>query len=187
MHTAATLRCRRLWAGVPFLVLAPQRGDRCMGNGLGLGPVKIFLTPTSLPQTARDVSRRPSRRREHGRARSACSLFASAAHVCLEAYCIGLLLRSERKSVEPMAAVTAPERVSVQHQSMLHFISQGGWSHEKVLGKVRTMVVPEMERPITSASRHRTANAARQEAGNWQLLLLSAIALSVSFSPAQPV
>jgi SRSO17 transposase len=64
----------------------------------------------------------------------------------LEAYCIGLLLPSERKSVEPMAAVTAPERVSAQHQSLLHFISQGGWSDEKVLGKVREMVVPEMER-----------------------------------------
>jgi len=64
----------------------------------------------------------------------------------LEAYCIGLLLPSERKSVEPMAAVTAPERVSAQHQSMLHFISQGGWSDDKVLGKVRTMLVPEMER-----------------------------------------
>jgi SRSO17 transposase len=36
----------------------------------------------------------------------------------LEAYCIGLLLPSERKSVEPMAAVTAPERVSAQHQSL---------------------------------------------------------------------
>jgi SRSO17 transposase len=64
----------------------------------------------------------------------------------LEAYCIGLLLPGERKSVEPMAAITAPERVSAQHQSMLHFISQGGWSDEKVLGKVREMVVPEMER-----------------------------------------
>src|SRR4029077_7199803 len=53
----------------------------------------------------------------------------------LEAYCIGLLLPSERKSVEPMAAVTAPERVSAQHQSLLHFISQGGWSDGKVLGK----------------------------------------------------
>jgi SRSO17 transposase len=30
----------------------------------------------------------------------------------LEAYCIGLLLPGERKSVEPMAAITAPERVS---------------------------------------------------------------------------
>jgi SRSO17 transposase len=64
----------------------------------------------------------------------------------LEAYCIGLLLPCERKSVEPMAALTAPERVSAQHQSLLHFISQGGWSDEAVLGKVREMVVPEMER-----------------------------------------
>jgi hypothetical protein len=45
-----------------------------------------------------------------------------------------------------MAAVTAPTRVSAQHQSLLHFISQGGWSDEKILGKVREMVVPEMER-----------------------------------------
>ena len=64
----------------------------------------------------------------------------------LEAYCIGLLLPCERKSVEPMAAVTAPARVSAQHQSLLHFIGQGSWSDEKVLGKVREMVVPEMER-----------------------------------------
>lgn len=64
----------------------------------------------------------------------------------LEAYCIGLLLPGERKSVEPMAAITAPERVSAQHQSLLHFIAQGNWSDEKVLGKVREMVVPEMER-----------------------------------------
>src|SRR5262247_4556542 len=64
----------------------------------------------------------------------------------LEAYCIGLLMPGERKSVEPMAAITAPERVSAQHQSMLHFIAQGNWSDEKVLGKVREMVVPEMER-----------------------------------------
>src|SRR5262249_2506455 len=32
----------------------------------------------------------------------------------LAGYCIGLLLPSERKSVEPMAAVTAPERVSAR-------------------------------------------------------------------------
>src|SRR5215813_13303525 len=35
----------------------------------------------------------------------------------LEAYCIGLLMPGERKSVEPMAAITAPERVSAQQQS----------------------------------------------------------------------
>jgi SRSO17 transposase len=64
----------------------------------------------------------------------------------LEAYCIGLLLPCERKSVEPMAAITAPDRISAQHQSLLHFVSQGGWSDEKILGKVREIVVPEMER-----------------------------------------
>src|SRR5262249_33081859 len=64
----------------------------------------------------------------------------------LEAYCIGLLLAWERKSGEAMAAATAPARVSAQHQSLLHFVSQGGWCDEKILGKVREMVVPEMER-----------------------------------------
>src|SRR5215510_11501981 len=64
----------------------------------------------------------------------------------LEAYCTGLLLPCERKSVEPMAAITAPARVSAQHQSLLHFVSQGGWSDAKVLCKVREMVVPQMER-----------------------------------------
>jgi SRSO17 transposase len=29
---------------------------------------------------------------------------------------------------------------------MLHFISQGGWSEDNVLGKVCELVVPEMER-----------------------------------------
>lgn len=66
--------------------------------------------------------------------------------VPLEAYCVGLMLPCERKSVEPIAAITAPARVSAQHQSLLHFISQGGWCDEKVLSKVREMVVPEMER-----------------------------------------
>jgi hypothetical protein len=30
----------------------------------------------------------------------------------------------ERKSVEPMAAVTAPARVGGQHQSLLHFVGE---------------------------------------------------------------
>ena len=37
-------------------------------------------------------------------------------------YCLGLLVPGERKSVEPMAAVTAPARVAAQHQSLLHFV-----------------------------------------------------------------
>jgi SRSO17 transposase len=64
----------------------------------------------------------------------------------LRDYCVGLLLPCERKSVEPMAAVTAPGRVSAQHQSLLHFIGEGGWSDEKVLAKLRALVLPEMER-----------------------------------------
>jgi SRSO17 transposase len=64
----------------------------------------------------------------------------------LRDYCVGLLLPCERKSVEPMAAVTAPGRVSAQHQSLLHFIGEGGWSDEKVLARVRALVLPEMER-----------------------------------------
>jgi SRSO17 transposase len=60
----------------------------------------------------------------------------------LRDYCTGLILPGERKSVEPMAARTAPARVSAQHQSLLHFISTGDWSDEKVLAKVNELVLP---------------------------------------------
>ncbi len=43
----------------------------------------------------------------------------------LQDYCIGLMLPGERKSVEPMAAVTAPARMAAQHQSLLHFVATG--------------------------------------------------------------
>src|SRR6185437_8637264 len=64
----------------------------------------------------------------------------------LRDYCVGLMMPCERKSVEPMAAITAPERTAAQHQSLLHFVGEGNWSDEKVLAKVREMVLPEMER-----------------------------------------
>jgi len=64
----------------------------------------------------------------------------------LQAYCEGLLLPGERKSVEPMAAVTAPARVAAQHQSLLHFVGQGPWSDETVLAKVRDLVLPAVQR-----------------------------------------
>jgi SRSO17 transposase len=35
------------------------------------------------------------------------------------------MLRGERKSVEPIAAVTAPARVAAQHQSLRHFVGEG--------------------------------------------------------------
>ena len=34
----------------------------------------------------------------------------------LRDYCMGLMMPCERKSVEPMAAITAPERTGAQHQ-----------------------------------------------------------------------
>ena len=64
----------------------------------------------------------------------------------LRDYCVGLMLPCERKSVEPMAAVTAPARVAAQHQSLLHFVGNAPWSDERVLAKVREMVLPEIER-----------------------------------------
>ena len=62
----------------------------------------------------------------------------------LRDYCTGLMLPSARKSVEPMAAVTAPARTAAQHQSLLHFVGQAGWSDEKVLAKVCETVLPSM-------------------------------------------
>ena len=44
--------------------------------------------------------------------------------VPLRDYCAGLLVTEGRKSVEPMAAATAPSTVSVQHQKLLHFIAE---------------------------------------------------------------
>ena len=64
----------------------------------------------------------------------------------LRDYCLGLLMPGERKSVEPMAAVTAPARVPAQHQSLLHFVGNAPWSNERVLAKVRGLVLPSVER-----------------------------------------
>jgi SRSO17 transposase len=64
----------------------------------------------------------------------------------LHDYCVGLMLPGERKSVEPMAAKTAPARTSAQHQSLLHFVGAAAWSDERVLSKVCAMVLPEIER-----------------------------------------
>ena len=68
----------------------------------------------------------------------------------LRDYCTGLILPGERKSVEPMAAKTAPSRTAAQHQSLLHFVGVASWSDERVLAKVREMVLPAMarQRPI---------------------------------------
>src|ERR1700675_2048030 len=66
--------------------------------------------------------------------------------VPLHDYCLGLLMPGERKSVEPMAAVTTPARVAAQHQSLLHFVGNAPWSDERVLASVRELVLPTLER-----------------------------------------
>jgi SRSO17 transposase len=64
----------------------------------------------------------------------------------LRDYCTGLMLPGERKSVEPMAARTAPARTAAQHQSLLHFVGIATWSDDEVLSKVREMVLPAIEK-----------------------------------------
>ena len=66
--------------------------------------------------------------------------------VPLRDYCCGLLATEGRRSVEPMAAVTAPAHVSAQHQKLLHFVANATWSDEQMLAKVRELVVPSIVR-----------------------------------------
>src|ERR1700728_728525 len=64
-----------------------------------------------------------------------------------EDYCVGLLSAEGRKSVEPLAAVTAPERTAAQHQSLLHFVAQAPWSDQAMLRRMREPAL----RPTTVA------------------------------------
>src|SRR5215217_6253086 len=64
----------------------------------------------------------------------------------LRDYCRGLLLPGDRKSVEPIATVTVPARVSAQHQSLLHFIANAPWSDERVLSRIQELTLPIVER-----------------------------------------
>jgi SRSO17 transposase len=64
----------------------------------------------------------------------------------LRDYCTGLMLPGERKSVEPMAAKTAPARTAAQHQCLLHFVGVSPWSDREVLAKVRELVLPAMQK-----------------------------------------
>jgi SRSO17 transposase len=57
----------------------------------------------------------------------------------------GLLMPCERKSVEHMAAVTAPDRTAAVHQSLLHFVGRSPWSDEKTLTKASEMAPPPIE------------------------------------------
>ena len=65
----------------------------------------------------------------------------------LRDYCMGLVMPCERKSVEPMAAVTAPARTAAQHQSLLHFVGRGRWSDDEGVGaRCERWCLPRIER-----------------------------------------
>ncbi|MGH8337573.1 MAG: IS701 family transposase [Gammaproteobacteria bacterium] len=63
----------------------------------------------------------------------------------LKAYCTGLLLPGERKSVEPMAARLAPHSVRRTHQSLHHLVADAPWSDAAILEQVRGYVLPAMK------------------------------------------
>jgi SRSO17 transposase len=63
----------------------------------------------------------------------------------LRAYCTGLLLPLERKSVEPMAAAISPANVRSQHQSMHHFVAEAPWDDRAILETVRNYTLPVIE------------------------------------------
>jgi SRSO17 transposase len=66
-------------------------------------------------------------------------------YAAMISYCTGLLLPSERKSVEPIAALTARARTAAQHQSLLHFVGQGDWSDDAVMERIRAHTIPRIE------------------------------------------
>jgi SRSO17 transposase len=62
------------------------------------------------------------------------------------AYCTGLLLPGERKSIEPIAARIAPDRVQARHQSLHHVVAKAAWDDRAVLAAVRERALPAIER-----------------------------------------
>ena len=59
-------------------------------------------------------------------------------------YCRGLMLSGDRKSVEPMAALVAPQRAGAKHQSMHHFVAKAEWCNIAMLAAVRQAVLPAL-------------------------------------------
>jgi SRSO17 transposase len=93
-----------------------------------------------------------TRRLGTGEARFAAYLEAIAAVLgdvrraaSARAYCTGLLLPGERKSVEPMAARIEPARVQAKHQSMHHVVAKAEWDDAALLRAVRDRVLPAIE------------------------------------------
>ena len=62
----------------------------------------------------------------------------------LKAYCRGLLLPLERKSVEPIAARLAPHDVRQMHQSLHHLVAASPWEDDAVLTAARRHALTAM-------------------------------------------
>lgn len=60
--------------------------------------------------------------------------------VPFRAYCRGLILPGDRKSVAPMAARMEPDRAGAAHQSLRHFIAKVAWDD----ARVRDLVLPTL-------------------------------------------
>ena len=95
---------------------------------------------------------RQTRRPRTGEARFAAYLEAIVAELgdvrraaSARAYCTGLLLPGERKSVEPMAARIEPGRVQAKHQPMHHVVAKAEWDDTALLRAVREQVLPAIE------------------------------------------
>src|ERR671916_1484243 len=96
---------------------------------------------------------RQTRRPRTGEARFTAYLEAIAAVLgdvrraaSARAYCTGLLLPGERKSVEPMAACLAPGRVQAKHQSLHHVVAKAEWDDAALLRAVREQALPAIKR-----------------------------------------
>ncbi len=99
------------------------------------------------------MAERQTRRPRTGEARFAAYLEAIMAGLgnvrraaSARAYCTGLLLPGERKSVEPMAARIEPARVQAKHQSLHHVVAKAAWDDAALLRAVREQVLPAIER-----------------------------------------
>src|SRR5215813_3424911 len=61
-------------------------------------------------------------------------------------YCTGLLLPVKRKSIEPIAAQVAPNRVKAKHQSLQQFITDAPWRDRPALWVAYNYALPAFQR-----------------------------------------
>lgn len=52
----------------------------------------------------------------------------------------GLAAAGQRRSMDPMAVLTAPKPTTAQHQSMLHFAGKRDWSDAVAMARLRAQV-----------------------------------------------